>query len=94
MNEEYYTPDGCHPDDAIWETQRFIQELSKVQDSYFQKLVQDLGLTKKGADYLFDYVYNCSGDDDKFDSFEDYLAKYSRCDYEDLVHDDSEPLEF
>jgi hypothetical protein len=84
MKDEFYTPDGRHPDDAILEVQKFIQELSKVQDAYFQKLVTDLKLTPKGADYLFDFVYNC-GEDDNMDSFEEYLERYSRCDYEDIV---------
>ena len=86
MKDEFYTSDGRHPDDAIYEVQKFIQELSKVQEAYFQKLVNDLNLSPKGADYLFDFVYNC-GEDDKIDSFEDYLDRYSRCDYGDLVEE-------
>jgi hypothetical protein len=87
MKDSHYTPNGLHPDDAIWKTQSFIRELSKVQDAYFQNLVEELKLTSKGADYLFDFIYNGNDDDDSFDSFADYLSKYSRCDYEDLVED-------
>lgn len=86
MREEFYTRNGRHPDDVICEVKKFIQELSRVQDGYFRRLVRDLGLGERGADYLFDYVYNCA-DDDKFDSFEDYLGKYSSYSYEDLIED-------
>lgn len=92
MKEKHYTPDGRHPDDAVWETQKFIKELSRVQDDYFRRLVRDLRLTSDGEDYLFDYVYNC-GDGDGLDSFSDYLERYGRCGYDDLV-DDATPLEF
>lgn len=47
-----------HPDDQIFKVKDFINELSKVQDSYFSGLVKDLKVGKEVEDYLFDYVYN------------------------------------
>lgn len=54
-------------------TKTFITELTFVQDSYFQGLATQLGLTEEGKDWLFDYIYN----HDKEDTFEEYLAKYN-----------------
>ena len=47
-----------HPDDQIFKVKDFINELSKVQDSYFSGLVKDLNVGKEVEDFLFDYVYN------------------------------------
>lgn len=47
-----------HPDDRIFATKTFINELSKVQDRYFEKLCRKLKLPKEIEDCLFDYVYN------------------------------------
>jgi hypothetical protein len=51
-----------HPDDRIMATKDFINELSKVQDRYFKKLCRKLELPKETEDYLFDYIFNESGD--------------------------------
>jgi hypothetical protein len=51
-----------HPDDRIMATKDFINELSKVQDRYFKKLCLKLELPKETEDYLFDYIFNESGD--------------------------------
>jgi hypothetical protein len=47
-----------HPDDRIFATKEFINELSKVQDRYFNKLCKKLDLPKEAEDYLFDYIFN------------------------------------
>ena len=47
-----------HPDDRIFATKEFINELSKVQDRYFKKLCRKLDLPKEIEDYLFDYIFN------------------------------------
>ena len=47
-----------HPDDRIFATKDFINELSKVQDRYFKKLCRKLDLPKETEDYLFDYIFN------------------------------------
>lgn len=47
-----------HPDDRIFATKNFINELSKVQDRYFKKLCKKLDLPKETEDFLFDYVFN------------------------------------
>lgn len=82
MKKEHYTADGKHPDDEIYRVGEFIKELTKVKDTYFQKLVTDLRLNKKGEDWLFDYIYNC--DELNVISFEEYLDRY-KVKYDDLV---------
>lgn len=47
-----------HPDDRIFATKQFINELSKTQDRYFKKLCKKLDLPKETEDYLFDYIFN------------------------------------
>jgi hypothetical protein len=86
MNREYYTSEGQHPEDAIWKTKTFINELQKVQDSYFAKLSGDLKLTKDGESWLFDYIYNS---DDEKEDFQDYLQEFN-VKYEDLVIKDDQ----
>jgi hypothetical protein len=63
-----------HPDDRIMATKDFINELSKVQDRYFKKLCLKLELPKETEDYLFDYIFNESGDV----TFGEYLDKLGR----------------
>ena len=86
MNEKYYTPKGQHPEDAIFKTKTFINELQKVQEEYFTNLVKDVNLTKEGEDWLFDYVYN-STDEDKYDGFDHYLQDFKK-EYDDMVSKD------
>jgi len=92
MKTENYTPEGMHPEDAIYKTRTFIRELQKVQNEYFSKLSSDLKLTKEGEDWLFDYVYN-STDEDKYDGFdhylEDYKKKYDVMVTKDIMYTDS-----
>lgn len=47
-----------HPEDRIYDAKKFINELSKVQDRRFNKLVKKLGISKETEDLLFDYIYN------------------------------------
>ena len=69
-------------DDEAWRVAKFIQELSKVQDEYFERLV--LKATAKGwcgdmnvekfREWLFDYLFN-SGSSDGYPkcAFSEYL---------------------
>jgi hypothetical protein len=81
MNKKHYTVKGEHPEDAIWKTKNFINELEKVQTDYFSKLVDDLGLNKDGESWLFDYIYNSFGGSE---DFEDYLNDF-KVKYIDLI---------
>ena len=63
-----------HPDDRIMATKDFINEVSKVQDHYFKKLCLKLELPKETEDYLFDYIFNESGDV----TFGEYLDRMGR----------------
>ena len=63
-----------HPDDRIMATKDFINEVSKVQDRYFKKLCRKLELPKETEDYLFDYIFNESGDV----TFGEYLDRMGR----------------
>ena len=83
MKTKNYTPDGQHPEDAIFKAKTFINELQKVQEDYFNKLVQNLNITKEGEDWLFDYVYN-STDEDKYDGFDHYLEDFKKK-YDDMI---------
>ena len=58
-----------HPDDRIFATKDFINELSKVQDRYFKKLAKKLKIDPELEDHLFDYIYN----EDKMITFGEYL---------------------
>jgi hypothetical protein len=82
MKTKNYTPDGQHPED-IFKANTFINELQKVQEDYFNKLVQNLNITKEGEDWLFDYVYN-STDEDKYDGFDHYLEDFKKK-YDDMI---------
>ena len=83
MNKTHYTPDGQHPEDAIYHTKRFINELTKVQETYFLKLVSDLRLNSSGEDWLFDYIHN-SGEEGELLCFDEYLIQCGK-EYEDFV---------
>jgi antirestriction protein len=72
-----YTIDGRHPDDVIYETKNFINELSNVQEQYFEKLVEALQLTSEGETWLFDYIYN-SGEEGKYLTFDEHLSFYKK----------------
>ena len=59
-----------HPEDTIYKLKSFINTLTELQDKYFDRWAGRLKLTKRGQDYLFDYVYNCTKPVD----FSEYLA--------------------
>ena len=63
-----------HPDDRIFATKEFINELSKVQDRYFKKLCRKLDLPKETEDYLFDYIFN----EHEMLTFGEYLDRMGR----------------
>jgi hypothetical protein len=79
-----YTPEGKHPEDAIYEVKEFFRKLQDVQDDYFQRLSEGLKLTEEGEEYLFDYIYNVSVYDQKIDDFAHYLETLGR-NYKDLI---------
>ena len=79
-----YTPEGKHPEDAIYEVKSFFEKLRDVQDDYFERLSKGLNLTEEGEEYLFDYIYNVSNDDQKIDDFAHYLETLNK-QYKDLI---------
>ena len=74
-----------HPEDAIYKVKTFVNELQKVQNNYFEELVNTLYLTEEGQDWLHDYIYN-SGEGE-YDDFNHYLQEYKKS-YEDLIQKD------
>ena len=81
INESHYTKFNEHPEDRIFRDREYIQRLQKHIDSVHELLANDLRLTQKGQDWLFDYVFN---EDSKDIEFEEYLEKY-KVKYKDLV---------
>jgi len=69
ITEKHYTSKSEHPEDKIYDVKKFINELSNVQDYYFNQLFLELNLNDKANDYLFDYIFN---ENDKL-LFEEYL---------------------
>lgn len=66
-----------HPDDSIFRVKDFVNELSKVQDAYFESLCKELQLGGGDLkDYLFDYVFN----EDGMVTFGEYLDKLGQGD--------------
>lgn len=63
-----------HIDDLIYDTKKFIFNLSRIQDQYFKDLVERLDLTDMGEEWLFDYVFNHSKDE----TFEEYIVRHNR----------------
>ncbi len=84
-NKQQYTPDGMHPEDAIYKVKTFVKELQNVQEKYIKKLVQDLNLNQDGEEWLFDYIYNS---DEEVDDFSHYLELFKKK-YEDLTLKDN-----
>ena len=79
MNTKNYTKSNRHPDDVIFETKAFLNELSKIQNQYFENLLQDLNLSEEGEGWLFDFIFNGDEEDNKmlFTEFlEDRNKKY------------------
>jgi len=74
-----------HPEDEIYKVKTFINELQKVQEEYFTKLVENLNLSKEGEDWLFDYIHN--SDKNEFDDFQHYLNDFNKK-YEDMIKKD------
>ncbi len=63
-------------EDEIYRVSTFIRELQKVQDDYYEKLVDFMNkhekVDEKIKDFLFDYIYNES---DKI-TFDEFLDKF------------------
>jgi len=79
-----YTPEGKHPEDAIYEVKEFFNKLKDVQDDYFERLSKGLNLTDDGKDFLFDYIYNVDNQNDEIDDFTHYLETLNKK-YQDLI---------
>ena len=80
-----YTPEGKHPEDAIYEVKTFINKLQDVQEDYVQRLSKGLKLTQEGEEYLFDYIYNIDNKNREIDDFAHYLEILGR-NYNDLIN--------
>jgi hypothetical protein len=66
-----------HPEDSIFKVKDFVNELSRVQDSYFESLCFELELGDgELKDHLFDYVYN----EQKMVTFGEYLDELGQGD--------------
>lgn len=65
------------PEEQISYIRNFIRELTKVQESYFNNLIESLNLTEEGEICLFDYIHN-SEDEDKYITFEEYMDFYGK----------------
>ena len=79
-----YTPEGKHPEDAIYEVKTFVNKLQDVQEDYVQRLSKGLRLTQEGEEYLFDYIYNIDNKNREIDDFAHYLETLGR-NYKDLI---------
>ena len=79
-----YTPEGKHPEDAIYEVKMFFNKLKDVQDDYFERLSKGLNLTEEGKEYLFDYIYNIDNKNREIDDFAHYLEILGR-NYDTLI---------
>jgi len=82
MKPKYYTKTGQHPDDVINRVKTFINELQRVQDKYFDNLVEELNISEELIDWLFDYIFNEDSDIDLM--FTEYLEDINK-DYVDFV---------
>jgi hypothetical protein len=66
-----------HPEDSIFKVKDFVNELSRVQDAYFESLCFELELGEgELKDHLFDYVYN----EQKMVTFGEYLDELGQGD--------------
>jgi hypothetical protein len=66
-----------HPEDSIFKVKDFINELSRVQDAYFESLCFELELGEgELKDHLFDFVYN----EQKMVTFGEYLDELGQGD--------------
>jgi hypothetical protein len=71
-----------HPEDQIHKAKTFINELEKVQEEHFARLIENLNLSKEGGDWLFDYIHNSS--ENEYDDFQHYLNGFNKK-YEDMT---------
>lgn len=59
-------------EDVIYKNKEFIQELSNVQQLYFNTLVKEMNLNQEGNDWLFDFIFNHTVPE----TFGEYLERY------------------
>ena len=82
-----YTPEGKHPEDAIYEVKTFVNKLQDVQEDYVQRLSKGLNLTEEGEEYLFDYIHNTDNKNREIDDFAHYLEILNK-NYKNLIKND------
>jgi hypothetical protein len=68
-------------EDLIYKNRAFIQEFGRVQDLYYDTLKNELELSDKAEEFLFDYIFN-SGEEI---SFEEYLTKFGAINSPNIV---------
>ena len=62
-------------EDCIWKARLIIKELQKISDQYFNKLVEETGLSGNPInEYLYDYIFNSGAEED----FTSYLKDMNR----------------
>ena len=83
ITEKHYTDKDEHPEDRIYAVKKFINELSNVQDFYYNQLLLDLNLDSEVDDYLFDYIFN---EKDKT-GFDEFLRRFKKT-YTDFAKND------
>jgi hypothetical protein len=81
ITEKHYTNKNEHPEDRIYAVKKFINELSNVQDFYFNQLFLELNLKEEASDYLFDYIFN----ETEPVEFDEYLEKLNK-NYKDFYN--------
>lgn len=64
-----------HIEDEIFRVKNFINELTKIENAYFDKLADDYNFTEDGKNWLFDYIFNSGEEGDKLD-FQEYLDSF------------------
>ncbi len=84
INYTHYTSKNEHPEDVIYREKNYISRLQEHIDSVYDTLADNLRLTEKGKDMLFDYIFNSTEND----GFEDYLDSYG-IEYDDIFSETS-----
>ena len=84
MKAKIQTSTKRHPEDLIFETKTFINELTNVQETYFDRLCEQLDLKEEGINWLFDYIHN-SGEEGQHISFDEYLSFFNKS-YKDFTN--------
>jgi len=79
-----YTPEGKHPEDAIYEVKTLANKLRDIQEDHFERLSNWLNLTEEGKEFLFDYIYSVDNANDEINNFAHYLEILEK-EYKNLI---------